>query len=97
MGQERSRSDIEQSVIRRAMIDEDFRKHLLSDPRAAMEIVIGEDVPGGKLPANLQVKAIEEPENALYLIVPPQPAELTEEQLEQIAGGLSIKIHIEIG
>jgi hypothetical protein len=79
------------------MIDDDFRKNLLADPRAAMELVIGEDIPGGKLPAGLQVKAIEEPENAFYLIVPPQPAELTEAQLEQIAGGLSIKIHIEIG
>lgn len=95
MGQERNRSDIEQSVIRRAMMDEDFRKSLLADPKAAVEAVIREDVPGGKLPANLQVKAFEEPENALYLIVPPQPSELTEDQLEQVAGGLKVKIQIE--
>lgn len=96
MGQERNRSDLEQSVIRRAMMDEDFRKSLLADPRAAVETVIRDEVPGGKLPANLTVKAFEEPENALYLIVPPQPAELTEAQLEQVAGGFKIKAQVQV-
>jgi hypothetical protein len=95
MGQEHNRNDLEQSVIRRAMMDEGFRKNLLTDPRAAIETIIREEIPGGKLPAHLVVKAIEEPENAFYLIVPPQPAELTEAQLEQVAGGLKVKIQIE--
>jgi len=77
-------------------MDEDFRKSLLSDPKAAVEAVLREESPGSTLPPSLHVKAIEEPENALYLIVPPQPAELTEEQLEQVAGGLKLKAQVVI-
>jgi hypothetical protein len=96
MGQERNRNDLEASVIRRAMLDEDFRKSLLTDPKAAVEAVLREEIPGAKLPATMTVKAFEEPENGLYLIVPPQPGELTEEQLEQVAGGFKIKAQVQI-
>jgi hypothetical protein len=85
----RTRRDLEQAVIKKALRDEAFRKALLKDPKSALESVLAEEVPGSKLPANLEVKAIQEPANGLYIVVPHVPAELSDEDLERVAGGLA--------
>src|SRR5262249_40851325 len=84
----RSRKDLEQAVVRKAVLDEGFRKKLMADPRGAVEQVLGEEVPGAKLSADLDVKAIEEPRDCFYLVVPRGPGELDETQLEQVSGGI---------
>jgi hypothetical protein len=85
--QKPTRQDLEKAVIRKAIADETFRKELLSSPKTALQAALSEALPGANLPAGLEVKAFQEPANSLYLVVPAIPAELSDAQLEQVAGG----------
>lgn len=85
----RTRKDLEQAIIKKAILDATFRKQLLTSPKSALESALSEETPGSKLPANLDVKAFQEPENALYLVIPHVPSELSDAQLEHVAGGAS--------
>jgi hypothetical protein len=85
--QKPTRQDLEKAVIRKAITDETFRKELLSSPKSALQAALAEALPGATLPAGLEVKAFQEPVNSLYLVVPAIPPELSDAQLEQVAGG----------
>jgi hypothetical protein len=79
-----ARSDFEQKVIERAWKDEQFRSALKSDPRSTLEKEFQV-----AFPDDVQVEVIEERSNTLYLVLPPNPdAELSTEELDQVAGGL---------
>jgi hypothetical protein len=64
-----SRKEYEDKLIARAMKDPDFRKDLLSNPKEVVEREFGI-----KLPPNVHLKAVEESENHLYLVLPPMAA-----------------------
>ena len=70
-------------VVAKAWSDEAFKKRLLAQPAAVLKEA-GADVPEG-----LQFKVVENTERLVHLILPlkPSTAELTDEQLEQVAGG----------
>jgi hypothetical protein len=74
------------TVLRRSAIDPEYRARLLADPRAAIQ-----EETGFELPAGYRVQFAEKPEGVDDLIVLPNlipdAAELTEEELEAIAGG----------
>jgi hypothetical protein len=72
------------SIIAKAWNDEAFKKSFLDDPKATLNSVFHAD-----LPANLQVEALEETPNKLYITLPSEkpPDELSDEQLESVAGG----------
>jgi hypothetical protein len=88
MNKPRTRRDLEAAVIKKAIVDEDFRRKLLSDPRSAIDAVLAEEAPGSKLPADLQLMTVEEPANGFYLVLPPWRGELSEAELEHAAGGI---------
>lgn len=75
-------------VLRRSAIDPEFRQRLLDDPAAAIEEETGvvSDTPG------YQIMFVEKPEGVTdMLVLPPliqEPAELSEEELEAVAGGM---------
>lgn len=79
-----------QKVISEAWANPSFKQALLDDPQAAIKRLTGEDIelPEGK---RLQVFDQSDPD-IVCLNIPPQPSlenlELTDEQLEMIAGGV---------
>lgn len=81
------RQQIEAHIIAQAWKSEAYKQELLSNPRA----VIGKEF-AVQLPAQVSVKVFEETPNSLYFVIPNRPTQvaeedLTEEQLEAIAGG----------
>jgi hypothetical protein len=80
--------ELQNELIVRAMKDENFRKELLSNPKALVEKEIGKLKKDAKLPETLEVKVIEQPANALYLVLPTMPDELSDEALDNVAGGI---------
>jgi hypothetical protein len=51
------RAEVERRLIERCLQDDAFRQRLLEDPRAAMEQELGV-----RLPEEVQVRAVEEPQ-----------------------------------
>jgi hypothetical protein len=82
-----SRRQIEEKIVALAWKDEGFRKAFLADPKAAFEQRLGI-----ALPAGVKMAAHAEDENHLYFVLParPQSAELSDEDLEKIAGGFDL-------
>ncbi len=69
-------------IVARAWQDEVFKRRLLADPREALA-EMGVEVPPGH-----EVRVVEDTERVRHLVIPPSPSEeLSEEQLDQVAGG----------
>ena len=84
--------EFQNDLIVRAMQEENFRTELLADHKAVVEKEMGKLTEGFKFPAGLEVKVIEQPANALYLVLPIQPekkfsGELSDDALAKVAGG----------
>lgn len=82
------REEMERRIIQRSLQDEDFRRMLLADPKAAVEQELG--MP---LPEEVQIQAMEETADTIYLVLPSSPAGagagggLSDRDLEAVAGG----------
>ena len=79
-----NRQDIEQQLIAKASQDTSFRQALISDPRSAVEKELGL-----KVPAGIRLEVIEENSNSLCLVLPAVKGELSDLELEGVAGGKS--------
>jgi Nitrile hydratase, alpha chain len=82
-----SRVEWERSLIQRSLEDEEFRQRLLADPKGTIEQELG-----GRLPESVEVRAVEETADTIYLVLPSasptgQGGELSDQELEQVAGG----------
>jgi hypothetical protein len=90
MSEASGRQEMERRIIQRSIEDEAFRQRLLADPHAALEEEIG-----ARLPKEVEVRAVEETADTIYLVLPSTPmagaegAELSEQELESVAGGLA--------
>jgi hypothetical protein len=81
----KARQQLETKVIGRAWEDAEFRKLLLSDPRRAIEQVLGQ-----ALPQQLKVNVTEETPDTFHMVLPTKPdasEELSQEDLATVAGG----------
>ena len=81
------RAGMERRLIERSLQDDAFRQRLLEDPRAAMEQELGV-----RLPKEVQVRAVEETADTIYLVLPSSSAvgeggELSDRELGAVAGG----------
>jgi hypothetical protein len=86
-----TRADFEAALIVRAMRDAGFKQQLIDNPKAAYEEQLASVREAAKLPEDLTVKTFEESGNVLYFRLPQPPAqggELSEEELEEVAGGV---------
>ena len=80
------RKQLEEKLIEKAMKDEDFRKQLIDNPAVAIQSFFGV-----KIPDTFKITVLEEDANSYFLVLPFKNEEagdeLSEEQLEQVAGG----------
>ena len=70
------RAEMEGRLIRRSLQDESFRQRLLEDPRAAVEEELGT-----RLPEDLQVRAVEETADTIYLVLPNESCDFVDSLL----------------
>ena len=74
-------TELKTQILTKAAADGDFRTRLLTDPRAAVSAETGVTVPEG-----FNVVVHEDSATTAHLVLPPSP-ELTEVELEMVAGG----------
>ena len=82
-----SRRDVELRLIQRSFQDESFRQRILQDPRSAVEEELG-----ARLPQGINVRAVEETPDTIYVVLPSrsrsgQTGELSDQDLDAVAGG----------
>jgi hypothetical protein len=73
-----------QKVQTKAAMDLEFRKEILSDPKAAIKSVTGIDVPAG---FNIKIIENESGVDQTYVLPDFQGEELGDEDLDKVAGG----------
>jgi hypothetical protein len=95
---EMSRHDLEAKIVKRCWEDEAFRREFLADPAAAFVKYLGVSPAG--LP---KISVHEEAAGSWHVVVPAKPAdanasgELTDQDLEQIAGGVTSLACVTLG
>lgn len=82
-----TRKEIEAHIIAKAWKDEAYKQELLTNPKAVIEQEFGIH-----FAEEVNLKVLEENPSTLYFVLPMSPMataeELSEEQLEEVAGGL---------
>ena len=77
-------NQIREAVATKAYADSAFRESLKSDPKAAIEGLVGTS-----LPENVTISVIEDSDSNVHFVIPPASTdELSDAQLEAVAGGL---------
>jgi hypothetical protein len=87
-----SRHDLEAKIVTRCWEDEGFRKEFTADPAGTFAKYL--EVPAGGLP---KIVVHEESAGSWHIVVPEKPAnvaELSEAELEGVAGGISIPVTV---
>ncbi len=86
----KTRRDLEVAVTGKALKDDAFRTALVKDPRTTIAKFLSTESPGSQVPERMDIKILEEPQHALYLVIPhvPSGAELSDDELERVAGGI---------
>jgi hypothetical protein len=82
-----TRDQISASIAKRAWKDEAFHKAVLADPGKVYEEHFGKPLPPG-----VTIKVVEDTANTVHFVLPAKPAgsgELSDAELEQVAGGIS--------
>jgi Nitrile hydratase, alpha chain len=69
-------------IISKCWSDEGFKRKLLADPAATLK------AEGVELPAGLSVKALENTDKVFHLVIPAKPTDLSDEDLDKVAGGI---------
>jgi len=73
-------------LIARCWSDENFRRKFVTDPLATLKAE-GVDL---EMPAGASLKVVQDTEDLAHFVLPAKPTELSEEELEKVAGGEDI-------
>jgi Nitrile hydratase, alpha chain len=82
------RAEVERRLVERSLQDEEFRQRLLDDPKGTLEQELGRGLPEG-----VQVRAVEESADTIYLVLPSASSlgegggSLSDQELDAVAGG----------
>jgi hypothetical protein len=90
-----TKRDLEVALIEKCWKDPEFKKQILADPKGMLERHVGK-----KLPADLKVFIHEENAEALHFSLPPVPTNMTElsdQDLDKVAGGTEIVLALTVG
>jgi nitrile hydratase alpha subunit len=68
-------------LIAKCWADEGFKRKLLADPAATLK------AEGAEWPAGLSIKALENTDKVVHLVIPAKPTDLSDEDLDKVAGG----------
>ena len=68
-------------IIAKAWSDADFKAKLLANPAETLQ------AEGIEVPAGVKVNAVENTNEQFFLVIPNKPDALSEEQLDNVAGG----------
>ena len=81
MSEATSRQEIERRLIEKSLQDESFRQRLMEDPKGTVEQELG-----ARLPKEMEIRAVEETQDTIYLVLPSE--ELSKQELDSVAGGV---------
>ena len=70
-------------IVAKAWADEAFKQRLLADPAAVLK------AEGLAVPEGVELRLVENTDKVVHLTLPAKPAELSDEQLDDVAGGAS--------
>lgn len=89
--QQKKGAELMKALVEKAWENAAFKDQLLNNPEQALQQLTGKNIP---VPENVKIIAEDQSnENIIYFNIPAEPnfdeLELTEEQLELIAGGLT--------
>jgi hypothetical protein len=87
MSEGSGRVEVKRRIIQRSIEDDAFRQRLLENPKAAIE-----EGSGIQLPEGIEIRAVEETPDTVYILLPGRPTdvragELSDRELESVAGG----------
>ena len=68
-------------IVAKAWADEAFKQRLAADPAAVLK------AEGMAVPAGAEVRLVENTDKVVHLTLPAKPDQLSDEQLDQVAGG----------
>jgi hypothetical protein len=75
-------------LVAKAWQDEVYRKELIANPKGVLQKEFGVELPEG-----LEIEVLEESPKKLFIVIPAKPTdELTDEQLEGVAGGFCLPV-----
>jgi hypothetical protein len=83
-----TKRDLEVALIEKCWKDPEFKKQILADPKGMLERFVGKNLPG-----ELKIFVHEENAETLHFSLPPAPTnatELSDEDLEKVAGGTKV-------
>jgi hypothetical protein len=99
-GQATSRKDFEASIISKAWRDPNYLARLRNNPNAVVQEELALLYPGAKLPVDFNVSVHEEDPKHVHIVLPVNPAvvdqTLTDEDLDQAAGGTGIGVVVAV-
>lgn len=72
---------MKEQIIKKAQEDQGFKKALVENIKGAVGQL------GVQLPDDVEVKVVEESIEVVYLVLPVNPDELTDDQLDDVTGG----------
>ena len=76
-----TQAEMQGKVIAKAQAEPEFRAQLVADPKAAIEGVIG-----AELPEAVNIEVHEDSATSFHLVLPPS-GKLTEDELATVSGG----------
>jgi hypothetical protein len=81
-----TRAEMERRLIQRSIEDDSFGQRPLDDPKATVEQELAT-----QLPESVEVRAVQESADTMYLVLPSASplgqGEISDQDLEQVAGG----------
>ena len=85
MNQDEQSKKISQ-ILAKCWSDESFKQKLMADPMGTLK------AEGGEMPEGLTINVVENTDKVFNLVIPAKPTDLSDEDLDKVAGGFCLSI-----